>query len=244
MCFQKKLFSYFWIVIITIFELSGFANAGASGLSLNYEALKVRVMAEEYIGIMETLKETLQFCEILLPIQIQAEIEKKGNSVISAEKIYKSAFALRSSREIFKWYLEFLSENEKLRAILKETFQEPGKIDEKKATFRLGATEFSLRWFWLYPTKNGLTLTAQDEMTQTIANEIWESGILRYIIEVRIPLPEKLMRTPFWEKGTVKIFRSFPSACVLEDPPELVYTVFPNSSGIPAIIQRTLELNK
>jgi hypothetical protein len=193
---------------------------------------------------MGTLKETLQFCEILFPVQIQAEIEKKGNVNTSVERIYKSALALKSSGEIFTWYLEFLSENENLREILKKTFQATTKpIDEKKATFRLGATEFSLRWFWLYPTKNGLTLTAQDEMTQTIANEIWESGILRYVLEVHFPLPEKLLRTPFWEKGTVKIFRSFPSACILEDPLELVYSVFPSSSGIPSIIQRTLDLS-
>jgi hypothetical protein len=151
--------------------------------------------------------------------------------------------AFRSSGEILRWYLRFLSENETLSETLQKTFQAAKSYDDKKATFRLGTTEFSIRWFWLYPTKDGLTLTAQDEMTLTIANEIWAAGVFRSVCELRFPLPENLRQNPFWEKGTVKIFRFFPSAYILEDPYELGCLVFPNSTGLPAIIQRTLELN-
>jgi hypothetical protein len=188
---------------------------------------------------MMSLREVLQFCEIVLPIQIQAEVKKKGID-LSAEKIYRQMlFDFKSSGELFKWYQEFLSENEILREILRKTFQ---SFDEKKATFRFGTTEFTIRWFWLYPTKDGLTVTAQDEMTQSVANEIWEAGVLRYVFEIRLPLPENLRQNPLWEKGMAKIFRSFPSACFLEDSLELGFMIFPSSSGIPGVIQRSLEV--
>jgi hypothetical protein len=241
MSLRKKIFIFFGVIFIFVFKFGNFANAASSGLSLNYEALKFRVITEKQIEVMNTLRETLQFCEIIFPIQTQAAIEEKGID-ISAERIYKQMLAMKSSGEIFRWYQEFLSENETLREILQKTFIRANSFDEKKATFRLGTTEFTIRWLWLYPTKDGLTLTVQDEMTQTVADEIWRAGVLRYVFEIRFPLPKGIRQSPFWEKGTAKVFRSFPSARISEDPLELIYLVFPNSSWLPIIIQRSLEL--
>jgi hypothetical protein len=237
--FLKKINHCFFLAISLFLSISSFASIAYADLRLNYEAAKVRGITEKQIELMKTLKEVLQFCEIVFPIQMQAEVTKKGID-ISVEKIYRKMLASKSSGEVFRWYREFLSENETLREILNKHFFEANPVDERKAIFRLGTAEFSVRWFWLYPTKDGLTLTAQDEMTQTIADEIWRTGVFRYVLEIRFPLPENLHQNPFWEKGTVKIFKSFPSACFSED--SLVYMVFPSSSALPSIIQRSLEL--
>jgi hypothetical protein len=228
-------------IFFLVLKFNGFAYAADSRLRLNYEAVKFRVMLTRQIEILENLHSSLHLCEMLFPIQTQAEIKKKGVDV-NPEKIYRNMLSMKSSGEIFKWYLDFLSENETLRENLRKTFIPVNSVDERKAIFRLGTIEFSVRWFWLYPTRDGLTLVAQDEMTQTTAEEIWKAGVLRYVFEVRIPLSENLRKSPFWEKGMAKIFKSFPSARVAEDPLELVYSIFPVSSGIPAIVQRSLEL--
>jgi hypothetical protein len=222
-------------------KFSSFANAADLGLTLNYEAVKFRVIAARQIEILRTLRDALRFCDMLFPIQMQAEIKKKGVDVNSG-KIYRNMLAMKSSGEIMRWYLDYFSENETLSETLRKTFIFAQSVDEKKAIFRLWGTEFSVRWFWLYPTKDGIALIAQDEMTQTTADEIWAAGVLLHVFQVRIPLPDNLRKNPFWEKGTAKIFKSFPSARITEDPLELVYSIFPDSSEIPTIVQRSLEL--
>jgi hypothetical protein len=227
-------------VFFFILKLSNFAQAAGPGLHLNYEAMRFRVVTTKYIETMIALRDTLYFSQILFPIRTQAETEKKSADT-NPEKIYRQMLAMRSSGEIFSWYRDFLSENELLRHTLQKTFI-PAGSNEKEAVFRLGTVDFSINWIWLHPTKDGLSLTAQDEMTQTIADEIWRAGILCYMFEVRISLPAEIRQSPFWEKGMAKIFKFFPSARITEDPLELVFMVFPVSSEIPSIIQRSLEL--
>jgi hypothetical protein len=241
MFLKKSEYVFFITIFVFILNMSNFAYAADSALGLNYEAVKFRAATEKQIDAMNTLREVLQFCDIVFPIQTQAEVKKKGLD-ISIEKIYKQMLASKSSGEIFGWYRKFLSENKTLSDILQKTFIETKSVDERKPVFRIGTTEFSVRWFWLYPAKSGLMLVAQDETTRTAADEIWGAGVFRYVFEIRFPLPAKLRQSPFWEKGMAKIFESFPSARFLEDSLELVYLVFPNSSGIPGIVQRSLEL--
>jgi hypothetical protein len=241
MFFKKINHIFLGLIFVFIFNLGNFAYAADPALRLNYEAAKFRVFTERQMDVINTLREVLRFCEIAFPIQTQAEVKKKGLDT-SIEKIYKQMLAFKSSGEIFEWYRKFLSENEILREILEKTFIEAKPKDGRKAAFRIGTTEFSVLWFWLYPTKSGLTLVAQDETTRTAADEIWGTGVFRYVFEVRFPLAKNLRQSPFWEKGMAKILGSFPSARFLEDSLELVYLVFPNSSGIPGIVQRSLEL--
>jgi hypothetical protein len=212
-------------------------------LRLNHEAMKLRLAAETQIEAMTTLQETLRLCNMLFPIRITA-VSKRDSTVVNAEKIYKKILAMNSSTEIFKWLLDFLSEDEALRKILQKTFiqaEENGR--QRQDLFIFGGTKFYVRWFWLYPTQNGLLLAAQDEMTQETADEIWDAQVLCPIYELRFPISPAVRESPFWEKGVMKILKAFPSAHITEEPSqELVYAVFPSSSGIPNIVRRSVEL--
>jgi hypothetical protein len=160
----------------------------------------------------------------------------------NTEKIYKEMLAMNSSAEIFKWLLDFLSEDEALRKILQKTFVR-AKNGERQDSFLLDGTEFYVRWFWLYPTQSGLLLSAQDEMTQETADEIWDTQVFFPIYELRFPIPPAIRESPFWQKGVTKILKAFPSAHITEGPPsELVYAVFPIGSGIPNIVRRSVDL--
>jgi hypothetical protein len=79
-------------------------------------------------------------------------------------------------------------------------------------------------------------------MTEKIADEIWETQILYPTYEIHFPILSGITQSPFWEKGMVKIRKAFPNAYVRKDPLELIYTVFPGTSGIPNIVRRSLML--
>jgi hypothetical protein len=244
MLIGKRTIVFFLIVIFILLKISRSANASTPGFALNYEAMRFRLAAERYIDTVNTLKETLQICEALFPIQMQAEIKKKGVDV-NSEKIYKQMLAMRSSGEVFEWYKEFLSENETLREILNRTFVHADSADARNKTiYKLGKIEFYIRWFWLYPTNEGLMLVVQDEIKPETAEKM-EAEIqkLRSVFELRFPMSEGLRRSPFWRKGVDKIFRLFPSARFTEDPMELIFTVFPSGSHIPAIIRQSVGLS-
>jgi hypothetical protein len=226
-------------ILFFVLKIGNPAHAAPGGLTLNYEAVRFRAVTERQIEVMKNLRDTLRLCESLFPIQVQAEIKKDAG--IDSWKIHKQMLSMKTSGEAFNRYLDFLSENGTLREILRKTFPQAPN-DKQNPMFRLGTTEFYIRWFWLYPTKDGLQIVAQEDMTQTAMDQIWETGGVRYIFELRFPLPRGLRRSPFWEKGVSKIFKSFPSARVSEDPLELVYEVFPGGASIPAIVQRSLEL--
>ena len=160
----------FGAVILFIFK-ADFANAADSRLRLNFEALKFRIVTERQIEVIKTLRETLQQCEMIFSAQVRSEVEKNG---LNPEKVYKDMLALKSSGEIFEWYQAFLSKNDTLREILEKTFvrTDSGSLgsDKKIAAFRLGTTDFFIRWFWLYPSKEGIELVAQEEMSQAVAD--------------------------------------------------------------------------
>jgi hypothetical protein len=219
------------------------ANADVVFLRLNHEAMKFRLAAERQIEVMRTLQDTLQLCTMLFPVRVSA-VSKSGSTNVAAgtEKIYKKMLSMKSSAEIFKWMLEFLSEDESLLHILQKTFIH-AKNNKSQDSFLLDGTEFYVRWFWLYPTQDGLLLSAQDEMTQEMADKIWDTQILFPVYELHFPIPPEFRESSFWQKGVMKILKAFPSAHISEEPaPELVYSVFPSSSGIPNIIRRSVEL--
>jgi hypothetical protein len=231
------------VILVLIFALANPANAAETKPRLNHEALKLRLMAEGQIELMTTLQDTLRLCGTLFPIRVKAVSERGGNNIFTnAEAIYKEMLATTSSTEIFKWLLDFLSKDEAPQKILQKTFIWT-KNDEGQDLFLLNGTEFYIRWFWLYPTQNGLLLSAQDEMTREIADAIWDTQILFPIYELHFPVPSKIRESPFWQKGVTKILRVFPSAHIIEGSrPELVYAVFPGSSGISNIVRRSVEL--
>lgn len=216
----------------------------AGTLRLNHEAVKVRLAVERQIDAMRTLKETLQLCNVLFPFRVDAVNRNDGTD--RTEKIYKEMLSKKSSGDLFLWLLNFLGEDEAIRPLLDKTFARANKdsLDETIALFRLGKNEFYIRWFWLYPTKDGLLLASQDEMTNEIADKIFDTKMLYPVYEVHFPAfyPSK-NRNPIWEKGVMKILEAFPSACVTDEEPfELIYSVYPNSSGIPNIIRKSIEL--
>jgi hypothetical protein len=231
------------VILTMTFALANPGNAADARLRLNHEAMKLRLTAERQIEVMTTLHDTLRLCNMLLPIRIKAVSRRGGNAVANAEKIYKEMLAMSSSAEIFTWLLDFLSEDEALREMLQKTFVRTKDDREKQDSFLLDGTEFYIRWFWLYPTQNGLLLSAQDEMTRETADEIWDTQMLFPIYELHFPISPSVRESPFWQKGVTKILKAFPSAHISDGPhPELVYAVFPGSSGIPNIVRRSVEL--
>ncbi|GHV40124.1 hypothetical protein FACS1894187_20740 [Synergistales bacterium] len=232
----------FLTIGLVTFILVGTAKAETK-LRLNHEAVKVRMSAERQIEVIETLQERLRLFNMLFPIQIEAVNKHNDNlKAIDTERIYKRMLTMTSSKEIFAWLLDFLSENEILREIIQNTFIQSEEYGDNNGLFHSGGTRFYVRWIWLYPSKNGLLFVAQDDMTQEIANEIWDTQILYPVYELHFPIMSGITQNPFWEKGVTKIRKAFPNVQVRENPYELVYTIFPGSSGIPNIIRRSIML--
>ena len=153
---------------------------------------------------------------------------------------------MSTSGEVFTRYLEILSNNDTVRGMLESTFiqtnQRYSTFNREEPVFMLAGIEFQVRWFWLYPGRQGISIIAQEDVDQSVIDSIRAAGGVQYILELRFSIPENLSRSTFWEKGVNRILMTYPSATYDQRSSELSYKVYPSSSSIPAIIRRSLEM--
>lgn len=245
--FAKSLIFHLSLFLIGFSSMSTMPAYASSFIRLNHESIRWRAIATTLMESMKAVRETLMVANTILPVRVQAlsENSQPGSAKnFNSEQFYKDMIAKKSSDEVLQIFIDFLVEDdENALSIAIENIFVKGRRDY---FFVHGTVKFHIRWFWLYIDQNGLALVQQENMTDEIAQKIWDSRMLFPVIEVHYAFSDKSSRiSAFFQRGVDKILTQFPSAYLseIEDgSTEIVHLIFPDVTGVPAIIRKTIEL--